>query len=145
MVGKYDPSVDAERRAGAHPPNRFPQRVDLYDQQVRPAVQQVRCEEECPTWNPIATVIRHNGSIPRLGERRKALRFSALRVLTTGAHRGEDDHRRAALDHRQPPHHPTGVIRDPLRVTPGLLMAVYVDRVLIDLNVSGTIQELSSN
>jgi hypothetical protein len=43
---------------------------------------QVHCEEECPTWNPIATIIRHDGSMPGFGERRKTLRFSALRVLT---------------------------------------------------------------
>ena len=39
------------------------------------------CEEECPTWNPIATIIRHDGSMPGFRERRKALRFSALRLL----------------------------------------------------------------
>jgi hypothetical protein len=38
-------------------------------------------EEECPTWNPIATIIRHDGSMPGFGERRKALRFSALPLL----------------------------------------------------------------
>jgi hypothetical protein len=70
-----------ERRAGADLPNRIPQRVDLCDQQVRPAVEQVRREEECPTRNPIATIIRHEGSMPGFGEGRKALRFSALRVL----------------------------------------------------------------
>jgi hypothetical protein len=70
-----------ERRAGADLPNRLPQRVDLCHQQIRPAVEQVRSEEECPTSNPITTIIRHDGSMPGFGERRKALRFSALRVL----------------------------------------------------------------
>ena len=81
MVGKYDPGVDVERPTGARPPNRFPQRVDLCDQQVRPAIEQVRGEEERPTWDLIATIIRHGGSMSGFGERRKALRFSALRVL----------------------------------------------------------------
>jgi hypothetical protein len=90
VVGKHDPSVDVERRAGADLPNRIPQRVDLCHQQIRPAVEQVRSEEECPTWNPIATIIRHDGSMPGFGERPKALPrgsipraegFSALRVL----------------------------------------------------------------
>ena len=81
VVGKHDPGVDVERRAGADLPNCLPQRVDLGNQQIRPAVEQVRSEEECPTSNPIATIIRHDGSMPGFGERRKALRFSALRVL----------------------------------------------------------------
>ena len=81
VVGKHGPGVNVERRVGADLPNRIPQRVDLCHQQVRPAVQQVHSEEECPTWNPIATIIRHDGIMPGFGERRKALRFSALRVL----------------------------------------------------------------
>ena len=80
VVGKHDPGVDVERRAGADLPNRLPQRVNLCDQQIRPAVEQVRSEEECPTWDPIAT-IWHGRSMPGVGERRKALRFSALRLL----------------------------------------------------------------
>ena len=81
MVGKHDPGVDVERRAGADLPNRLPQRVDLCHQQIRPAVQQVHSEEERSARNPIATIIRHDGSMPGFAERRKALRFSALRVL----------------------------------------------------------------
>jgi hypothetical protein len=79
MAGKHDPGVDVERRAGADLANRIPQRVDLCDQQVRAAVEQVRREEERSARNPIATIIRHGGSMPSVGERRKALRFSALR------------------------------------------------------------------
>lgn len=82
MVGKHDPGVDVEGRAGAHPSNRFPQRVDLFNQQIRPAVEQVRREEERPARNPIATIIRHDRSMPNDGERRKALRSSALRMLS---------------------------------------------------------------
>jgi hypothetical protein len=81
VVGKHDPGVDAEWCTGADLLNRIPQRVDLCHQQIRPAVQQVRSEEECPTWDLIATIIRHDGSMPGFGERRKALRFSALRLL----------------------------------------------------------------
>jgi hypothetical protein len=57
----------------------------LGHQQIRPAVEQVHSEEECPTRNPIATIIRHDGSMPGFGKRRKALRFSALRALTSGS------------------------------------------------------------
>jgi len=39
MVGKHDPGVDVERRAGADLPNRIPQRIALYHQQIRPVVQ----------------------------------------------------------------------------------------------------------
>jgi hypothetical protein len=39
MVGKHDPGVDVERRAGADLPNRIPQRIDLCHQQIRPVVQ----------------------------------------------------------------------------------------------------------
>jgi hypothetical protein len=67
VVGKHDRGVDVERRAGADLPNRIPQRVDLRHQQIRAAVQQVRREEECPTRNPIATIIRHDGSMPGFG------------------------------------------------------------------------------
>jgi hypothetical protein len=81
VVGKHDPGVDVEMRARADLPNRLPQHVDLCHQQIRPAVQQVRSEEERPTWNPIATIIRGAGIMPGFGERRKALRFSALREL----------------------------------------------------------------
>ena len=90
MVGKHDPGVDVERRAGTHLPNRIAQRVDFGDQRIRPAVQQVRREEERSARNPIATIIRHDGSMPGFGERRKALPrgsspraegFSALPVL----------------------------------------------------------------
>jgi hypothetical protein len=45
-----------ERCAGADLPNRIAQRVDLCDQQVRPAVEQVRREEERSARNPIATM-----------------------------------------------------------------------------------------
>jgi NAD(P)-dependent dehydrogenase (short-subunit alcohol dehydrogenase family) len=75
VVGTYDPGVDVKGRAGAHPPDRFRQRFDLCDQQVRPAIEQVRREEEGSARNPIATIIRHDGSMPGVGERRKALRF----------------------------------------------------------------------
>jgi hypothetical protein len=44
--------VDVERRAGADLPKRIPQYVDLCHQQIRPAVRQVRSEEECPTRKP---------------------------------------------------------------------------------------------
>ena len=76
MVGKHDPGVDVERRAGTHLPNRIAQRVDFGDQRIRPAVQQVHREEERSARNPIATIIRHAGSMPGFGEGRKALRFS---------------------------------------------------------------------
>ena len=62
-------------------PNRVPQKVDSRHQQIRPAVQQIHSEEEFPTRNPIASILRHYGSMLGVGERRKALRFSALRVL----------------------------------------------------------------
>jgi hypothetical protein len=64
------------RRAGADLPNRLPQRVDLCHQEIRPAVEQVRSEEECPTRTPIATIIRHDGNIAwRWGEAEGAALF----------------------------------------------------------------------
>ena len=51
VVGKHDPGVDVERRAGADLPNRISQSADLCHQQIRPAVEQVRSEEEYPTGN----------------------------------------------------------------------------------------------
>ena len=80
MVGKHGPGVDVERREGA-PAERLQQRVDLGHQQIRSAVEQVHREEEFPTRNPIATIIRHDRSMLGVGEGRKALRFSALRLL----------------------------------------------------------------
>jgi hypothetical protein len=44
-------------------------------------VAQVHCKEEGSARNPIAPIIRHTGIMPELSERRKALRFSALRLL----------------------------------------------------------------
>jgi hypothetical protein len=73
VIGKHDPSVDVERCAGAHSPDRIPQRADLCHQQIRPAVEQVRREEECPARDPIATII-HEGSMPGVGGRLPLLR-----------------------------------------------------------------------
>ena len=56
--------------------------VDLRHQQIRTGVAQVHCKEEGSARNPIAAITRHTGSTPELSERRKALRFSALRLLT---------------------------------------------------------------
>jgi hypothetical protein len=81
VVGKDDPGVDLERRAGADLPNRIPQRIDVCHQQIRPAVEQIRREEERSARNPTATIIRRDGSMPGVGEGRKALRCSVLRVL----------------------------------------------------------------
>lgn len=45
-------------------------------------VAQIHCKEEGSARNPIAAIIGHTVSMPELSERRKALRFSALRLLT---------------------------------------------------------------
>jgi hypothetical protein len=82
MIGKDDPGVDAEGCAGAHSANRVAQYIDLRHQQIRMAVEQVHREEEGSTRNPIAAIIRHAGSMPQLWERRNALRFSTLRLLS---------------------------------------------------------------
>ena len=82
MIGKDDPGVDMEWCAGAHPASRVAQEVDLRHQQIRSAVEQVLRKEEGSARNPIAAIIRQTGSMPELSERRKALRFSALRLLT---------------------------------------------------------------
>ena len=58
--------------------------VDLRHQQIRTGVAQVHCKEEGSARNPIAAIIRHIGSMPELSERRKALRFSALRLQPQG-------------------------------------------------------------
>ncbi len=62
-----------EWRAGARLPDRVAQRIDSRHQQARPAVEQVHCKEEGSSWNPIAAVVRHDRSMPGLGERRNAL------------------------------------------------------------------------
>ena len=46
--------------------------------------------------NPIAAIIRHPGIMPELSERRNALRFSALRLLTD--HQKREAIRRRDLD-----------------------------------------------
>jgi hypothetical protein len=66
---------------GAHSANRIAQRVDIRHQQVRAPIKQVYGKEEGPAWNPIAAIIRHLGSMHGRGERRNALRCSALRLL----------------------------------------------------------------
>jgi hypothetical protein len=80
-VGENDPGVDVKRCAGAHSPNHIAQRVDIHNQQVRAPIQQVYGTEEGPAWNPIAAIIRHPRSVHGRGERRNALRCSALRLL----------------------------------------------------------------
>ena len=81
MIGKDDPGVEAEGCAGAHPANRVAQEVDLRDQQVRTAVEQVHRKEEGSARNPIAAIIRHARNMPEQSVRRNALRFSALHLL----------------------------------------------------------------
>jgi hypothetical protein len=56
VVRKDDPGIDMKRRAGSDPPNRDAQRVDVPDQQVRAAVQQVYREEKGATRSPIGTI-----------------------------------------------------------------------------------------
>jgi hypothetical protein len=58
------------------------QYVDLRHQQTRTGSRKVHCKEEGSARNPIAAIIRHTGSMIELSERRNALRFSALRLLT---------------------------------------------------------------
>src|SRR5437868_15275876 len=82
MIGEDNPSVDAKGRTGAHPANRVAQSVVLRHQQIRTGVAQVHCKEKGSARNPIAAIIRHTGSMPELSERRNALRFSALRLLS---------------------------------------------------------------
>ena len=73
MVGKDNPGVDVERSAASGFPNRVAQCVDPPHQQIRMTVEQVHREEECSARNPIAAIIRHQGSMHGLGERRNAL------------------------------------------------------------------------
>jgi hypothetical protein len=82
IIGEDNPGADAEGRAGAHLANRVAQYVDLRHQQIRTEVAQVHCKEEGSVRNPIAAITRHTGSTPELSERRNALRFSALRLLS---------------------------------------------------------------
>jgi hypothetical protein len=84
VVGKDDPSIDRERCPGAHSPNRIAQRVETRHQQAGAPVKQFTPKEECSARNPIAAIIRHARSMPGLGERRNALRCSALRLLWGG-------------------------------------------------------------
>jgi hypothetical protein len=81
MIGKDNPGVDAKGRAGAHPANRVAQYVDLRHQQIRTGSRRFTVKN-VPPGAPIAAIIRHTGSMPDLSKRRKALRFSALRLLT---------------------------------------------------------------
>ena len=85
MIGKDDPGVDMEWRTGAHLPNRVAQSVDSRHQQVRPPVKQVHCKEEGSCWNPIAAVVRHERSMPGLGERRNALPLFRPTLATSSA------------------------------------------------------------
>src|SRR6266446_4390806 len=62
-----------EWRTGARLPNRVAQSIDSRHQQVRPSVEQVHCEEERSSWNPVAAIVRHERSMPGLSERRNAL------------------------------------------------------------------------
>ena len=82
MIGEDNPGIDAEGCTGAHPANRVAQYVDLHHQQIRTGVAQVHCKEEGSARNPIAAIIQHTGNMPELSERRKAVRFSALRLLS---------------------------------------------------------------
>ena len=80
MVGKDDPGTDAEGCVGTHPGNRLAQDVDLRQQQIRPAVEQIYGKESSPR-NPIAAIIRHTGSMFELWVWQNTLRFSALLLL----------------------------------------------------------------
>jgi hypothetical protein len=64
-----------------HSANRIAVRVDIRHQQVRAPIKQVYGEEVSSAWNPIAAIIRHLRSMHGRGERRNAVRCSALRLL----------------------------------------------------------------
>jgi hypothetical protein len=84
VVWKHDPGVDLKGCAGADPVNRIPQRVDLRHSKSDRRSSRFTVKKNVPTWNPIATIFRHDGAMPGFGEGRKALRFSALRALNGG-------------------------------------------------------------
>src|ERR1700730_561093 len=80
MIGEDNPGVDAERRAGA--PGEPRCATCRFASPTDPnGVAQVHCKEEGSARNPIAAMTRHTRSTPDLSKRRKALRFSALRLL----------------------------------------------------------------
>ena len=81
VVGEDDPGVDVKGCAGTHSANCIAQCVDIRHQQVRAPIKQVYGKEEGPAWNSITAIIRHLRSMHGRGERRKALRSSALRLL----------------------------------------------------------------
>jgi hypothetical protein len=82
VVGKYDPGIDAEGCPQARPADCLTQHIDMPHQQVGAAVEQVHRKEEGSARNPIAAIFRHEPNMPDLGDRRNALRFSALRLLS---------------------------------------------------------------
>jgi hypothetical protein len=81
MIGEDNSGVDAAGRTGAHRANRVAQYCRFASPTDPNGVAQVHRKEEGSARNPIAPIIRHTGIMPELSERRKALRFSALRLL----------------------------------------------------------------
>jgi hypothetical protein len=106
VIWQNDPGVDMKRGRQANRTNGGPERFDFPHQQVRPAVCQVDREEERSPWDAVAALVRHcrnvstfsmwRNSLARVGcgardggwarwecsqRWRKALRFSALRLL----------------------------------------------------------------
>jgi hypothetical protein len=85
VVGENSPGVDVEGRPEVHPADRLAQPLDMLDQQVGTSVEKVDRKEKGSARNPITAIFRHDLSMRDIGERRNALRCSALRLVANQA------------------------------------------------------------
>jgi hypothetical protein len=73
VVGQDDPAIDMERGSPAHLAHGVAQRVDAGDEQVGTPVEQVYREEVSGPRDPVASIVRHSNSMPKIRPARNAL------------------------------------------------------------------------
>jgi len=83
VVRKDHPGIDTKRGERAHPANRGLQPLEPDHQEIGAAGEQGHRKEKRSAGNSLAAIIRHARSMPALGIRQNALRYSVLRLLVT--------------------------------------------------------------
>jgi len=81
VVRQYYPGIDMKGTALPHMSYRITQYIDMPDQQIAFAFQEIDGEKIAAARQTVSSIIRHGAIIPRRFIRRKALRFSALPLI----------------------------------------------------------------
>ena len=65
VVGQHDPCVDVKRALQTDFPDGVAQRIDVCNEQIVTAFEQIDGEEVCPTANTVSAIVRHRCIVPK--------------------------------------------------------------------------------